>query len=80
MKIELDKNQIDEVTKSTIASLEKEVKTLRAKIGRREKELAHLKNGMDVTKERRIRIKSLAESLSSELEEAGWVDLPDYGH
>ena len=77
VKIELDKSQLDEVVQATISSLEKQVRSLETKVLRRDEKIRKLEGGMDLTKEVRETIRSMADNLVLELDAAGWskVDL-----
>ena len=76
MKIELERKQIDAVTRGTIAALEKTNRQLAAQLRRKEHQLAQAKHGMDITATRRKSIQSLAQALMDELVDANWVDCP----
>lgn len=77
MKIELNENQLDEVTKETIKSLEKRVKSLETKLRNRDRTIQDLRKGIDISKERRATIQQLAQNLVAELQNAGWTDYDD---
>ena len=78
MKIELDNKQIDEVTRKTIESMEKEIKSLTNKLDKRDSTIIKLRGGMDISAKRRQKIRELVASLVVELEEAQWVDIDKY--
>ena len=77
MKIELNSDQINEIAKLRIKELEKEVAKLRKTVTTQKRKLEDLSNGMDITKERRSKIRTLAEGLASELSGANWTDYDD---
>lgn len=74
MKIQLDEAQIDAVTKAEIASLRKQVTSLENKLKTKEKQLMLARNGMDLTKERRAKLRDLAYDLMTQLQDANWAD------
>lgn len=74
MKLELDEAQIDAVTKARIKDLEREVRALTQKLRTRDDELARVRRGMDVSKEKREQVKQTAEFLVDLLQAAGWAD------
>jgi predicted nucleic acid-binding Zn-ribbon protein len=73
VKIELDKSQIDAVTQAEITALRKEVASLERKLKTKENQLTALRDGMDVSKERRAKLRGIANDLMLELENAGWA-------
>ncbi len=79
MKIELSSSQIDEVTKKTIAALEKQVKALERKLYQRDKSISQLKDKNKFSKEMRDIVLMDAASLVEALEDAGWIDYDRYG-
>jgi chromosome segregation ATPase len=76
--VEISKEQIDAAVQAELSTLRKQVKSLESKLKRREAEMTRLRDGMDITEERRTRIRNLAEQLNHELTEAGLV-YTEYG-
>ena len=68
---------LDQAGREYVEQLEKKVRALEAKVLRRDKQIADLKDGMDMSKEKRLEIKELSEQLCDALEWAGWVEV-DY--
>ena len=61
-----------------IEALEKENKSLKRKLDNRDKKIRDLRQGMDLTKERRDRIRTLAVDLVDELQDSEWGDFDRY--
>ena len=79
MKIVLDATQLEEVARQEIAKLEKEVRRLERQVKSRDTTIKRLQDGLDVSQERRARIRGLAEQLKEELQDAGWAEYDEYG-
>ena len=79
MKIELSDIQIDDVVKQQIKALEKEVRSLNSKLNNRDKKIARMQGGMDLTKETRKDIRESAEHLKGLLQDAEWTEYDDGG-
>jgi len=60
-----------------IKELEKQVKSLQKKLARRDGDIASMRGGMDVTRERRNTIREMAMSLVTALDEARWADVDE---
>jgi len=72
VKIDLNMEQVDIVSKNLITVLKKEKKTLQNKVTRLEDKLRVSQTGMDCTRETRHRIRGLAYDLYNELDSASW--------
>ena len=79
MKIVLDATQLEEVARQEITQLEKEVRRLERQVKNRDTTIKRLQDGLDVSQERRARIRSLAEQLKEELQDAGWSEYDECG-
>lgn len=76
-KFKLSQQQIEQLIHGEIESLRKQVKALEAKLIRRDRTIEKLRDGMDVTKEVRERIRGLSEALVGELVNNGWSQYED---
>lgn len=72
MKIDLNDDQLNEVSKTMIENLTKQNKSLIRKIEKLERNIQRLQQGMDCTKETRERIQELASSLADTIITADW--------
>ena len=78
MKIELTSDQLDEIAEKKIQALEKEVRSLKAKLNNRDKKISQLQGGIDLTKDTRKEIRSAAGELVALLQDADWDDYDRY--
>jgi len=76
--IEVSSDMIEASALKKIEQLEKENKSLQSKIERREKQIAKLQHGVDLTKEKREEIAELCEQLRSRLIDAGWIEYDEH--
>jgi len=73
MEIDLSSKDIDQQLALEVERLTREKRALEAKLERREKKIAELQSGMDLTKEVRLQIRELADSLVEKLQDAQWI-------
>lgn len=78
LKINLDKKQVDKIVLATIEGLEKKIRSLEAKLRSRDSKLANMDKYMDLTKESRAIIRSLANDLFESLEDAKFIEVERY--
>ena len=76
--VELPDNMIEEASLVAVSQLQKKVKTLEQKLQRRDEKIRKLQGGMDISKERRQKLKELAEYIVEELNDAGWYEIDKY--
>lgn len=69
---------LDENAVATIKDLTKKIRNLEQKLERRDKRIADLEGGMDLSKECRKKVRQLAINLADSLEEANWIDVNRY--
>ena len=79
MKIELTSDQLDEIAKKKIEALEKEVRSLNAKLANRDRKIVLMQDGMDISKDVRESIRDAALVLQELLEDAEWIEYDRYG-
>jgi len=63
LKVNLTKEQLTAINDAAITALQKEVAALERKLATRDKKIASLQKGMNISKEIRSDIRSLAEQL-----------------
>jgi hypothetical protein len=61
-----------------ILELEKKVKSLEARVRQREGTIQKLRSGVDLSAERRKRIRDLSEQLFRELDDSRWIEIDEY--
>lgn len=69
---------LDNQAASTIVALQKKVVQLETTLKRRDKRITDLTQGMDISHNRRHTLRDIAQTLVTELNDAGWVDLDAY--
>jgi exonuclease VII small subunit len=78
MMIEVEASDFEEAKEEYVISLEKKVKSLASKLKRRDNTIQALQEGVDLSKEKRAEIKSLASDLVSILSWSGWTDYDEF--
>lgn len=78
MMVEVEASDFEEAKEEYVISLEKKVKSLESKLKRRDNTIQALQEGVDLSKEKRAEIKSLASDLVSILSWSGWTDYDEF--